>query len=104
MCRLNMDGDELDGSLVERLHREVTEHGTKTPRMVVDCSRITKLTPQGLSALLELGGRVSGMWQVALAALPRPFLRQAIEVGLAERFPIYTSVEAAERALADSEA
>jgi hypothetical protein len=64
---------------------------------------VQELTPQGLSALLELGARLSGVWQVALAALPRPFVREAVEVGLSERFAIYATVEAAQRALSERE-
>jgi hypothetical protein len=67
--------------------------------MVVDCSKIEALTPDGLAALLELGARVAGMWRVVLASLNRVFLRHAIDVGLAERFAIYASVEAAKQAL-----
>jgi hypothetical protein len=100
---LAMDGSQLDGALVEQLDRDIKAHGKSTPRLVVDCSKVESLTPQGLCALIELGSRMSGVWQVALAALPRPFLRHAIEVGLAERFPIYASVAAAQRALSELE-
>ena len=101
---LAMDGSELNAPLVERLAGEIKAHGTSTPRLVIDCSKVQELTPEGLCALIELGSRTTGVWQVVLAALPRDFLRHAIEVGLAERFPIYVSVAAAERALRDMEA
>ena len=112
---LAMDGTELDAQLVARLDRDIKARGldlsssaqgrsSTTPNFIVDCSKIEALTPEGLCALIELGSRMSGVWQVALAALPRVFLRHAIEVGLAERFPIYASVAAAERALGELEA
>jgi hypothetical protein len=100
---LALDASELDEALVARLDRDIKAHGTTTPRLIVDCSKVEALTPEGLCALIELGSRLSGVWQVALAALPRVFLRHAIEVGLAERFPIYASVAAAERALREQE-
>jgi hypothetical protein len=109
---LAMDGSELDEHLVARLDRDIRARGVElgasaqgrsSPRFIVDCSKIEALTPEGLCALIELGSRLSGVWQVALAALPRVFLRHAIEVGLAERFSIYASVAAAERALGELE-
>jgi hypothetical protein len=100
---LALDASLLDESLVARLDRDIKAHGVTTPRLVVDCSKVESLTPEGLCALIELGSRLSGVWQVALAALPRVFLRHAIEVGLAERFPIYANVAAAERALGELE-
>jgi hypothetical protein len=100
---LAMEGSLLDRPLVERLDRAIKTHGKSSPRLVVDCSTVHDATPEGLCALIELGSRLSGVWQVVLAALPRAFLRHAIEVGLAERFAIYASVAAAQRALTDLE-
>lgn len=96
---LVMEGRVLDAALVERLNGGIRALGTSSPRIVVDCSRVEALTPQGLSALIELGARTAGIVQVALAAPGKALLRGAVEVGLAERFAIYASVEAATRAL-----
>jgi hypothetical protein len=99
VCCLALDGSELNTASVARLGAEIRERGPNASCMIVDCSTIQVLTPDGLAALLELGARVAGMWRVVLASLGRTFVRHAIDVGLAERFAIYASVEAAKHAL-----
>jgi hypothetical protein len=99
VCCIALDGSELSADTVARLGADIREQGPNASCIVIDCSKVEVCTPDGLSALLELGARVTGMWRVVLAALGRPFLRHAIDVGLAERFAIYASVEAAKQAL-----
>ena len=99
VCCIALDGSELNGASVARLGAQIRELGPNASCMVVDCSKVAAITPDGLAALLELGARVAGMWHVVLAELNRTFLRHAIDVGLAERFAIYASVEAAKTAL-----
>ena len=99
VCCIAVESSELNAESVARLGARIRDEGPNASCMVVDCSKVEALTPDGLAALLELGARVAGMWRVVLASLNRVFLRHAIDVGLAERFAIYASVEAAKQAL-----
>lgn len=79
---------------IERLLREV--HNTEP--VAIDCEQLREVTAAGLSALLELGRSSGGIRELALTTLSRALTLCAIEAGLSERFSIYASSAAWQRA------
>ena len=102
-----LEGALLTAQLAAKLTQDLQNTHTERVAVVIDCQQLTAVTPDGLSALRELGihsmeahtGR-----PLALAGLSRPLTRVAIEVGLAECFAIYASVAAFARAQAREQA
>ncbi len=89
----------LDAPCVAHLKQQVdglAEKGAR--RFVVDCTRIEAETPQGVSALVELGQR-RGPVTLALAGLPKLLLQSAIDTALADYFAIFDSCDAARAGL-----
>lgn len=74
--------------------------------IALDLSSITTQTPQGLSALIETGlelGSALPSTKVMMCSLPRALMACAIDLGMAEIFPIYTTAEALRAACAEQE-
>jgi hypothetical protein len=84
----------LDGAWIRQLEARFGKALESESMCVLDASEVEDITPQALAALIELGARYPRP-SLCLAGLRRPALLLAVQVGLAERFGVYTSVAAA---------
>lgn len=93
----------LDLSCVTSLQAQIEAALTAGPRVIaIDLSKIVSQTPQGLAALVELGVKHPTA-KLVLCGLPRALMACAIDLGMAEIFPIYASTAALRSAVHEQE-
>lgn len=97
----------LDLSCVTSLKAAIeSAHAQGAQVVALDLSSITTQTPQGLAALLEIGlelGSALPSPKVMICGLPRALMACAIDLGMAEIFPIYATPEALRAACHEQE-
>jgi hypothetical protein len=85
----------LDEAQLARLTRELKEaSGPASQRLVLDCSAVDDIAPRALAAMLEFGTTVE-RGTLALAGLSRRNTLVAVQVGLAEHWEVFASLQAA---------
>lgn len=93
----------LDLSCVTSLKAAIESANAQGAQVVaLDLSSITTQTPQGLAALIELGSAPPSP-KVMICGLPRALMACAIDLGMAEIFPIYATPEALRAACHEQE-
>ncbi len=84
----------LDLACVSSLKTDIAAaHAQGCALIALDLSNIQSQTPQGLAALVELGAALPSA-RVVICGLPRTLMACAVDVGMAEIFPIYASADA----------
>lgn len=87
---LSFSRPELTAAAVQELDHALRSDGAAGP-VAIDCSALISVTPEGLSALLELGRQAGGLRQLALNQLSRGLTLTAVQAGLSEHFLIYAT-------------
>ncbi len=84
----------LDLACVRSLKSDIEAARASGARAIaIDLSSIVTQTPQGLSQLIELSSGQPSQ-HVVLCCLPRSLMACAIDLGMAEVFPIYATLDA----------
>jgi hypothetical protein len=84
----------LDLACIVSLQAQIEAAQTGGASMIaIDLSKIISQTPQGLAALVELGMKTPTA-PLVICGLPRALMVCAIDLGMAELFPIYANAAA----------